>query len=182
MQEEGTSPTSRVPARRGSRPPGAAARGVLVVAAILVGACSVAPDPETAPVAVKGDLAASFGRAKEAGAACDLAVVRVAQDAAGGEAVVQFLSDWRDPVPESALLTVRLVGSADGVTASFDSRPLAEYGMRPPSAEAGASECLPCESAREKLGLVRYSPSRATANGLRAVRCLRAAYVEGAAR
>lgn len=136
------------------------------------GRSSVAP----APVRLAGNLDAAVGQVVSAGDGCGLRLVDARKDPSGRSAIVVLLDGASNPLPENALVTVRLEAGTEGVRAVSEAHPLAEYGMRPPDLGVGVDGAgCSCIGAARLDGGVRYSRGLAMGNVARATRCLREA-------
>ena len=123
-----------------------------------------------------GDLDAGVGQVVAAGAGCGLRLVDARKDAAGRSAAVVLLDGASNPLPENALVMVRLESDAEAVKAVYEAHPLAEYGMRLPDLSVGVDgPGCSCTGAARLDGGVRYSRGLAMGNVARATRCLREA-------
>ncbi len=160
-------------------PTGRAAPLGLFLLASLVSASSCASggsSGNSGTLLLAGDLGAGVNQVVAAGACCGLRIVDARQDEAGRTAFVVLLDGASSPLPENALVAVRLESGAEGVTVAYEAHPLAEYGLRPPDLRIGVDGAgCSCIGAARLDGGVRYSRGLAMGNVVRATRCLREA-------
>ena len=149
----------------------------LIASLVVTSSCASAGSSGTSgTLRLAGDLTAGVSQVVAAGAGCGLRLVDSRQDEAGRTAVVVLLDGASNPLPENALVAVRLESGAEGVTVAYEAHPLAEYGMRPPDLRVGVDgPGCSCSPAARLDGGVRYSRGLAMGNAVRSTRCLREA-------
>lgn len=157
-------------------PAGPSRHLLLAALAATVSCASCGSSVALAPVRLAGDLDAGVGQVVSAGESCGLRLVDARKDPAGGSAFVVLLDGASNPLPENALVMVRLESDAEAVKAVYEAHPLAEYGMRLPDLSVGVDgPGCSCTGAARLDGGVRYSRGLAMGNVARATRCLREA-------